>query len=147
MMHQSKRIRQHKCCHLCFQRVIRDRKSAALARSARWKRLEARGARMVLAWPRKVMARMLCSSWKNVHVLHIALCMRIAASNSQGVCRMWMRVALCGRGRVWCRGCASRGGVHCRGAGGVGAHAILSGTVLWKENIDLPQQEPRQRSV
>ena len=40
---------------------------------------------------------------------------------------MWMRVALCGRGRVWCRGCASRGGVHCRGAGGVGAHAILSG--------------------
>ena len=81
----------------------------------------------MLAWPRKVMARMLCSSWKNVHVLHIALCMRIAASNSQGVCRVWMRVALCGRGRVWCRGCASRGGVHCRGAGGVGAHAILSG--------------------
>ena len=128
-MHQSKRIRQHKCCHLCFQRAIRDRKSAALARSAQFKGLEACAA---LAWcwhGQESMARMLCSSWKNVHVLHIALRMRIAASNSQGVCRMWMRVALCGRGRgVVPRMCQSRRCIVA--AGGVGAHAILSGVVF-----------------
>ena len=98
-----------------------------LARSAREKRLEARGACVVLAVSRKFMTRLLCAKCKDVHVQCHVLCVRVAASNSHGTCSVWMRIALWGRIRVRRSECASRGGVHCRGAGGDGAHAILSG--------------------
>ena len=94
------------------------------------------------------MTRLLCSGWRNVHVLRNVLCRRVAASNSHGVCRVWMWTALCGRSRVQSVECASRGGVHCRGVGGVGAHAILSGALFLSENVFLtPRSMHRRRGV
>ena len=46
-------------------------------------------------------------------------------SNSQGVCQVRMRGVLLGRRRSQRGGCVGRGGVHCCGAGGIGAHAIF----------------------
>ena len=42
------------------------------------------------------------------------------------------RAVVWGRSRVRRSECASRGGVHCRGAGGDGAHAILSGEEVFE---------------
>ena len=62
-----------------------------------------------------------------------------------------MRVALWGRSRVRRSECASRGGVHCRGAGGDGAHAILSGEEVFQKGIlrqtlVYPQDMPERGS-
>ena len=45
-----------------------------------------------------------------------------------------MRVALWGRIRVRRSECVSRGGVHCRGAGGICAHAIVSGGLFFPDS-------------
>ena len=48
---------------------------------------------------------------------------------------IWMRIALWSRSRVRRSECASRGGVRCRGAGGVGSHAIfVSGEFFYYTN-------------
>ena len=71
--------------------------------------------------------RMLCSGCRKWSCAALWCACGVAMSNSQGVCQVRMRGVSSGRGRSRRGGCVGSGAVtvHCRGAGGVGAHAIF----------------------
>ena len=67
---------------------------------------------------------MCVSSWLTLVIL-VCVTLRDLHFQKSPYPPLWMRIALWSRSRVRRSECASRGGVRCRGAGGVGVHAIF----------------------